>query len=121
MVLSMVMTDTDVEWLLELPKCPILGSMETGDWLVPVEELVAFAQERGLAREEVIARFDDYAVAHGGLRVSTRSAFDRVTNVARRLIGRCPVVVDEVWMFEHGHITAWRAGAADALARHSMK
>ena len=46
---------------------------------------------------------DAYAVAHGGMRVSVRPRFPRVTNTARRFAGRRPVEPGEVWMFEHGH------------------
>lgn len=117
MVLTMAVTGMDVEWLLALPECPVLGPMEAGDWLMPVEEFVAFAAERGLARDEVIAAFDDYAVAHGGLRVSARPPFHRFTNVARRLVGRRPVEPGQVWMFEHGHVTAWHASATQGPGR----
>jgi hypothetical protein len=98
-----VVTDTDVEWLLALPDCPVLGLMEAGDWLLPVAEFLLFAEARGLAREEVFPAVDAYAVAHGGMRVSVRPRFPRVTNTARRFVGRRPVVCGEVWMFEHGH------------------
>ncbi len=109
----MVLTDTDVEWLLALPDCPVIGPMEAGDWLLPVAEFVAFAEERGLAREEVIEAADTYAIAHGGLRVSARPPFLRFTNAARRLIGHRPIEPGEVWMFEHGHVTALRAASSE--------
>ena len=48
MVSSVVVTDTDVEWLLALPDCPVLGLMEAGDWLLPVAEFLLFAEARGL-------------------------------------------------------------------------
>jgi hypothetical protein len=107
----MVVTDTDVEWLLILPEAPVVGPMEAGDWLLPVDEFVAFAEERGFEREEFIEAVDLYAVAHGGLRVAARPPFHRFTNVARRLIGRCPVEPGEVWMFEHGNVTTLRSNA----------
>jgi hypothetical protein len=105
MVCLVVVTDTDVEWLLALPDCPVLGPMEAGDWLLPVAEFLLFAEARGLAREEVLPAVDAYAVAHGGMRVSVRPRFPRVTNTARRFVGRRPVECGEVWMFEHGHTT----------------
>jgi hypothetical protein len=98
-----VVTDMDVEWLLALPDCPVLGPMEAGDWLLPVAEFLLFAESRGLARDEVLPAVDAYAIAHGGMRVSIRPRFPRVTNTARRFAGRLPVEPGEVWMFEHGH------------------
>ena len=99
----MVVTDTDVEWLLALPDCPVLGPMEAGDWLLPVAEFLLFAESHGLARQAVLPAVDAYAVAHGGMRVSVRPRFPRVTNTARRFAGRRPAESDEVWMFQHGH------------------
>lgn len=113
MVRFVVVTDMDVEWLLALPECPVVGPMEAGDWLLPVDEFVAFAEERGFGRSAFIAAVDAYAVAHGGLRVAARPPFHRFTNAARRLIGRELVVPGEVWMFEHGNVTALRAGAPE--------
>ena len=108
----MVVTDTDVEWLLALPECPIVGPMEAGDWLIPVAEFLRFAEARGLARDEILPVVDAYAVAHGGVRVSVRPRFPRLANAARRCSGRRPVEAGEVWMFEHGHVTALRASDA---------
>lgn len=98
-----MVTDTDVEWLLHLPECPVIGPMEAGDWLLPVAEFVAFAESRGLDPDRFIEAVDAYAVAHGGLRVSACAPFHRFANAARRLVGHRPVEPDEVWMFEHGH------------------
>jgi hypothetical protein len=103
-----VITDMDVEWLLALPECPVIGPMEAGDWLLPVSEFVAFAESRGLTRDDFIVAVDAYAVAHGGLRVSASPPFHRFTNAARRLVGRRPIEPGEVWMFQHGHVSELR-------------
>lgn len=109
MVVDVVVTDKDVEWLLALPECPVLGPMEAGDWLLPVAEFLLFAEARGLERGEMLSAVDAYAIAHGGVRVSVRPRFPRMTNAARRFAGRRPVEPGEVWMFEHGHVSAIRA------------
>lgn len=83
--------------------------MEAGDWLLPVAEFLLFAESRGLARDELLPAADAYATAHGGVRVSVRPRFPRVTNAARRFAGRRPVEPGEVWMFEHGHVSALRS------------
>ena len=108
-----MLTDMDVEALLAMPGCPVVGPMEAGDWLLPVAELLAFAEAQGVEREALIRAVDAYAVDHGGLRVSVRPAFHRFTNAARRISGRRPVEPGEVWMFQHGLITAQRAGAPE--------
>jgi hypothetical protein len=107
-----VVTDTDVEWLLALPECPVLGPKEAGDWLLPVAEFLRFAESRGLAPEQMRSVVDAYALAHGGMRVSVGPRFPRLASVARRFSGRRPVQPGEVWMFEHGHVTALRAAGA---------
>lgn len=100
----MVVTDTDVEWLLALDDCPVVGPMEAGDWLIPVPQFLLFAQRRGFERADVLAAMDAYAVAHGGVRVSVRPRFARL----RRFVGKGPGECGEVWMFEHGHVSVLR-------------
>ena len=108
-----LLTDADVDALLATPGCPVVGPMEAGDWLLPVAELLAFGEAHGLNRAELLRAVDAYAEAHGGLRVLVRPAFHRFTNAARRISGRHPVEPGEVWMFQHGHITARRVTAAE--------
>src|SRR3954467_1779356 len=101
--------EEDIDALLRAPGCPVSGHIDGGDWVLPVEEFVAFAlAHRGAtSASEVRDAVDAYALARGGLRGSVRPAFPRAPNAAgrrgasalRRLPGRPPIAPGEVWMF----------------------
>src|SRR4051794_35708471 len=93
--------EEDIDALLRASGCPVSGHIDGGDWVLPVEEFVAFALAHGGATSasEVRDAVDAYALARGGLRVSVGPAFPRASNALRRLSGRPPIAPGEVWMF----------------------
>ena len=91
--------DLDVEELVYLAGCPVIGSARASDWCLPVEPFLAFARLYGdWSPEEVRAAMDAYTVARGGQRVPVRTTKEAVVDGLRRLRGQPPLKRREVWM-----------------------
>ena len=89
----------DVEALVHRPGCPVVGSVDGSDWILPVEPFLAFARQYGdWSADELRSAVDAYAVARGGQRVFVRSTRETMVDTVRRFRRRPPLFRREVWM-----------------------